>query len=708
MLVAAILGGVIVDRSFDKSYAEKRTQLDNQNESYEQEQKAYYKQRATVEFCNELWDAAFGFYTITVNEGNDNMDEGLDFSKLGGDSEEVAQIRQMLYGQIRDCYMPFVQKLSRYNMHYYVETGEYHRSDSSLDKIAVEARKNSAQFYIKASFDEMGNMTLSHLSDEVEANILVEEINSNIRNEILNYTTGFERYMEPMTIYIYAQETNFFDIIDQEYIDGNYRLYSLENIDYMIVDNYGAVMVILSLLVIAAAWILLSISKLNLRESILTRIPLLVVIVSAFTAVGFYVMSMGAHIKLTVDNSWVDVSAAFNVKLIWVILTIFITEILVFISAAGIYSVATLGPIKYLKEKTVTVTVVRWSVNHLKRFVNSIAYSITGEKKYKTLVKVVLINGLLVALLCCMWFAGLLGVIIYSIVVLILGRRFLDKIDEQYEVVHEAVKQMAEGNLNADMEGDAGFFQPVKEDLAKVREGVKIAVEEEVKSQKMKSELITNVSHDLKTPLTAIITYTNLLKDENITDKERSEYVAILDNKANRLKKLIEDLFEVSKADSGNIKVNKAVLDLVDLIRQASLEYEDKLKAADIDMRIRVPENKVMADLDGEKMYRILDNLLGNVVKYSVKGTRAFITLEESNGDAIITVRNISSQELPEDVGRLTERFVRGDESRNTEGSGLGLAIVRSFVEVQGGIFNIYVDGDLFKVTMIFKTCNNK
>jgi len=195
----------------------------------------------------------------------------------------------------------------------------------------------------------------------------------------------------------------------------------------------------------------------------------------------------------------------------------------------------------------------------------------------------------------------------------------------------------------------------------------------------------------------------NLLKEEGTTEEERKSYIEILDRKSLRLKKLIEDLFEISKAASGNIQIRRQQIDLAEMVKQAVLEQEDRLAEAQIDYRVSVPENRVLIFLDGEKTYRILENLIVNVSKYALAGTRAWITLRETVDDVEIEVKNTSAQELAEDCSYLTERFVRGDTSRNTEGSGLGLAIVKSFTELQGGSFRIETDGDLFKTIVRLK-----
>lgn len=197
--------------------------------------------------------------------------------------------------------------------------------------------------------------------------------------------------------------------------------------------------------------------------------------------------------------------------------------------------------------------------------------------------------------------------------------------------------------------------------------------------------------------------YVDLLKGENITEEERKVYINTLDKKSQRLKFLIEDLFEVSRATSGNINLNLVKVDIVELMRQTEIELEDKIKKASLQIRNNFPGNKVILQLDSQKTFRIFENLLNNVVKYAMEASRVYIDIIENDVNAEITIKNMSAEEINFDSEDIVERFQRGDKSRNTEGSGLGLAIVKSFVEVQGGTFNVEVDGDLFKVTIKFK-----
>jgi len=218
--------------------------------------------------------------------------------------------------------------------------------------------------------------------------------------------------------------------------------------------------------------------------------------------------------------------------------------------------------------------------------------------------------------------------------------------------------------------------------------------------------LALGLSHDLKTPLTAIITYINLLKEENVSEEERRSYIETLDNKSQRLKNLIEDLFEVSKASSNNITLDLIEIDLGNLIHQVLLELDDKIVGSKVEFRYNPPEDKIILQLDSEKTYRIFENLIINIIKYAMPHTRAYIDIIKNKGIIQVVLKNISASELNINVDDITERFVRGDLARNTEGSGLGLAIVKSFVELQGGEFRIQTDGDLFKAIVEWKMEN--
>ena len=359
-------------------------------------------------------------------------------------------------------------------------------------------------------------------------------------------------------------------------------------------------------------------------------------------------------------------------------------------------------PIYYIKTRVLCIVICRWIGKQCKRVYRYVTDINIGKGLNKSIWKIVIANALIVALCCCFWFMGWIGVLIYSVILYVILRKFGYKLQNRYEAVLQLTKEMADGNLKTEVPTDLGVFSEFGEELSKVQSGFSKAVAEEAKSQNMKTELITNVSHDLKTPLTAIITYVDLLKNENITEEERKEYVDTLDKKSQRLKVLIEDLFEVSKASSNNITLYCTDMDLVNLLKQVCLENEDKITESTLEFRWNLPEKKCVAYLDPNRTYRIIDNLMQNILKYSMPHSRVYIDMEETDSEYVLHFKNMSATEMNFDAAEITERFVRGDLSRNTEGSGLGLAIAQSFTEMQGGKFEVQIDGDLFKVILRF------
>ena len=271
-----------------------------------------------------------------------------------------------------------------------------------------------------------------------------------------------------------------------------------------------------------------------------------------------------------------------------------------------------------------------------------------------------------------------------------------------YTRLREGAKRIAAGNLNepVDEKHLVADYRLFAEDLNGMSESIQLAVEERMKSERMKTALITNVSHDIKTPLTSIINYIDLLKKEDATEDDKKEYLAILSKQSDRLKKLIQDLIDASKASSGAVDVNLSEIDLCTLAGQVMGEYQDKFEEANLTLVSRIPDKEVKVSADSNLLWRVMDNLYGNVLKYALPGTRVYVDLTEENGRATMSISNISKAELGISGDELMERFVRGDKSRNTEGSGLGLSIAGSLMELMGGSLKIKVDGDMFKAVM--------
>ena len=268
-----------------------------------------------------------------------------------------------------------------------------------------------------------------------------------------------------------------------------------------------------------------------------------------------------------------------------------------------------------------------------------------------------------------------------------------------YVRLREGTKTIAKGDLEyqIDTRRMPHDLRLQAEDLNNISAGLSSAVDEKMKSERFKAELITNESHDLKTPLTSIINYVNLLKSTEQTDPKAVEYIEVLDRKSQRLKKLTEDLVEASKASTGVLAVTREKIGMSQLIDQALGEWKEKLTDRRLTLVTALPEGEAWVYADGRHLWRVIDNLLSNCAKYAMEGTRVYLDLERGKGQVVLSVKNISRDPLNVPADRLMERFVRGEESRSTEGSGLGLSIARSLTELQGGTFSLAVDGDLFK-----------
>ena len=322
------------------------------------------------------------------------------------------------------------------------------------------------------------------------------------------------------------------------------------------------------------------------------------------------------------------------------------------------------------------------------------------DKTNRTILRIVLINFGILFIVCMFWFYGIFALIVYSVILFLFLKKYTEDLQEKYKLLLKSTNQLAEGHLDVPIEGDIGLFNPIQDELKKIQKGFKKAVEEEVKNERMKTELVTNVSHDLRTPLTAIITYTDLLKNET-DETRRKEYINVLEKKSLRLKVLIEDLFEISKAASKSVVMHYMKVDIVDLLKQVGLENDEKIRAANLEFRWKLPEHKLVMWLDSQKTYRIFENLIVNITKYAMPHTRVYIEMTESEENVHISMKNVSATELDFDADEITDRFVRGDSSRNTEGSGLGLAIAKSFVELQHGTLKISTEADLFKADIV-------
>lgn len=322
------------------------------------------------------------------------------------------------------------------------------------------------------------------------------------------------------------------------------------------------------------------------------------------------------------------------------------------------------------------------------------------DSSSRRIFSMAVINFLVASVACLMFVFGIIPLLIYSIFVFYLFSN-RDEIERKsYRALHTVIHRIAESDFRKDITENLGGYQPLQEDLQKIQDNFHDAVVQEVRSQNMKTELITNVSHDLKTPLTSIISYIDLLKKENISDEERYKYIDILEKNSDRLKHLIENLFEISKANSGNVTLEYMDVDIVSLMKQVQMECDMQFKKNHLHIRNTFSDEKIIVSLDSLKTFRIFENLICNAGKYAMPKTRVYVTIDDYEEFVEVVIKNISAVELDFDPEGIMERFTRGDKSRNTDGSGLGLAIAKSFTELQQGTMHIAFDGDLFKVTI--------
>ena len=371
-------------------------------------------------------------------------------------------------------------------------------------------------------------------------------------------------------------------------------------------------------------------------------------------------------------------------------------------TAMGIFEIKymlTSGFCRYWKEDSLIGSIC----GNVKRRFEKLSEVDLSDKTDTVLLKYVLIQMVIVGVIACFWSFGIVLSVLYSVLLFFYIRKKLKKVQKDYQVLLKEAHQLVDGRFDEEITQDVGIFNALGEEFKNVRTGFEKAVCKEMKSQNMKTELISNVSHDLKTPLTGIKNYAELLGQNNVSEQDKQVYLENLQHYIDRLNNLIEDLFEVSKVNSGNIELNPVELNVVALIQQAQAETEDLLKQKNLTVILDAPENGIVQALDGDKTYRIFENLFTNIAKYALPGTRVYVSATAQPEYTEIVFKNISEAQMNFTPEEIVERFVRGDKSRHESGSGIGLAIVKSFTEVQNGTFSIEIDGDLFKAVVRFK-----
>lgn len=357
------------------------------------------------------------------------------------------------------------------------------------------------------------------------------------------------------------------------------------------------------------------------------------------------------------------------------------------------------GPWSFLKEHTFVASFFRM----IKHQSNAVFDVQINSPLQKTILKYVVINGCIIVFIGVFdFYLGIIFTIIYSFIIFRSLSKQGSKILNDYQKMMNAIHYLISEDFSQNIHEDFGVFESSRHELELLSTQFENAVQEKVKSEKLKTELISNVSHDLKTPLTCIRNYIEVLNDDQLTIEKRHEYLNKVILYANRLKTLIEDLLEISKVESGNIQLDIVDLNIADLIEQVYLQSEEFFEEKNLTVIRKYSQNKIIMPLDSQKTYRIFENLFMNISKYALPHSRAYITVKADDKDVFITVTNISEAPMDFTSEEIMERFVRGDKSRSKQGSGLGLAIARSFTEAQGGKFSLDIDCDVFKVTIHF------
>ncbi len=595
------------------------------------------------------------------------------------------------------------------NIKYYAEGNNNKLGNTNDD---IKNIQNNAdlidkyQWYLKIAFNEKGELTYDTLGCPIAGNQNYELVWNNFKQTYFQYldeydTNAILHNPTNITIYFavpYKLNTNSIDAIAY-YNESNLNNTNVETIipfAFIAIITVCLYMLLYPYEIVKEVGIFKYPAKIKLE-------PLVIGIVLSYISI---IMIIHGLIIDTLNGYYINkltiIGFGQHSELILGAMNILSWAGLLFLSMFCIFylkSIFKVGFINFIKNNTICI----WLFQNINKLINKVSSFDINDDINKIILKIVLVNCLIISIICRFFAFGIFFALIYSTILFIILKNKFNEFKNDYDILLNAVKRLSNGDFDVEINQDIGMFNSLGTEFTNIKNGFEKAVNEEVKSQKMKTELISNVSHDLKTPLTSIITYVDLLKNDNLSPNKRNEYIETLDRNSLRLKNLIHDLFEVSKANSGNIKLNFVNVDLVALIQQTKFELADKFNEKNLTFKTNFPEEKIILSLDSSKTYRIFENLLINISKYALENTRVYIEIINHKDEVKIIFKNISADEIKISEDELVERFIQGDTSRNTSGSGLGLAIAKSFTELQNGIFKVNVDGDLFKAIVIFK-----
>lgn len=660
--------------------------------------------KKSINFTNNtiLYDILDNVYPLSFQLDNVGKKEGIPkYLTANEEASEVFYHNNILYSR---------ELMSeKKNIKYYAESNNNKLGNTNDDIKNIQNNTDLTdkyQWYLKIAFNEKGELTYDTLGCPIAGNQNYELVWNNFKQTYFQYldeydTNAILHNPTNITIYFavpYKLNTNSIDAIAY-YNESNLNN---TNVETIIPFAFIAIIAVCLYMLLYPHEIVKEVGIFKYPAKIKLE-PLVIGIVLSYIGIikiiyGLIIDTLNGYYinKLTI------IGFGQHSELILGAMNILSWAGLLFLSMFCIFylkSIFKVGFINFIKNNTICI----WLFQNINKLINKVSSFDINDDINKIILKIVLVNCLIISIICCFFTFGIFFSLIYSTILFVILKNKFNEFKNDYDILLNAVKRLSNGDFDVEINQDIGMFNSLGTEFTNIKNGFEKAVNEEVKSQKMKTELISNVSHDLKTPLTSIITYVDLLKNDNLSPNKRNEYIETLDRNSLRLKNLIHDLFEVSKANSGNIKLNFVNVDLVALIQQTKFELTDKFNEKNLTFKTNFPEEKIILSLDSSKTYRIFENLLINISKYALENTRVYIDIINHKDEVKIIFKNISADEIKVSEDELVERFIQGDTSRNTSGSGLGLAIAKSFTELQNGIFKVNVDGDLFKAIVIFK-----
>ncbi len=585
--------------------------------------------------------------------------------------------------------------------YYYTNKNEnyYNGMSTYIDFIIINKKSGTMYTNIKSQnynkeIENIKNQNLYWKFEDKKIDTNIEKLNhENIKynsqyiylnfNEEESYNRNFT--LDDYKIYTYCNENQ---INQFDSLGINKQIYQ-----FMIKHKNSPIYVLvisLVLLIIVGIYLIWSIGYNNGAEQIsLNRID------NISYEIIFFICITGISICIytaETANTWYDY-------------IMFITMIISYFICYAFCAILGVTTIKRIKARTfiksfIIYKISKWIIDKIKKYNEVISNKAIGKRRaFWIYWGFVFISTILVTTYATG--IGLLLLIAFWIWTYYKIREYQNK----EQMIEKALQNIYEGKTDIHLDDNEmkGTLKHMAIYVNDIAGGFSNAIEQSLKSERLKTELITNVSHDIKTPLTSIINYVDLLKKEQIEDIQIKEYIDVLDKKSQRLKKLIEDLVEASKVSSGNVKLNIEKINIKELINQTVGEFKDKFEQKKLSIEMKVPKEDVIIDADSRYMYRVIENLFSNITKYAVEKSRVYIDIEQDRNEIIISFKNISKDKLNISSDELMQRFVRGDKSRYTEGSGLGLSIAQSLTSLQKGKLDIIIDGDLFKVQMTWE-----